>query len=587
MKLFSLTAAIIGIFSTLTSQQFVKISEGIPVSDGGDSRSVNWIDYDNDGWLDLFVSNGPSGGANNFLYKNNGDGTFSKITGNTVTSDGASSDGSSWGDFDNDGDPDLFVANWYGQNNLLYKNEGGGSFTLQSASIVASDGGYSEAGSLGDYNNDGFIDLYVCNSAGTRKNFLYRNDGGGSFAKITAGDPVTDAFYSRSADWIDIDNDGDADLFVANEENQDENIYINNGNGTFTSTQIFSLIGHAGNSASSSWEDVDNDGDFDCFIANYNNQNNVLLLRNSDMTFTKVTGDPAVTDGGNSFGSAFGDVDNDGDLDLFVTNAFTAGTTKNFFYRNNGNGTFLKDTSFNTDAGWSYGCAFGDYDKNGYLDLFIAKCYNQTENNALYKNNGGSNNWLLLDLAGTVSNGSAIGAVVKAKASIGGNPVWQMRRVAGQTGYCGQTLQLHFGLGDAAVIDSLVIRWPSGVVQTMTGVAVNVPLKVTEDSTLTTVRNTPNIPLEGRLEQNFPNPFNPSTQIQYSVGGESSLPVTLKVYDTLGRDVATLVQEEQRPGHYLVDFSASAGTEQLAGGVYFYRITAGDRVETKKMIYLR
>ena len=574
------------ISSFLFSQQFVRITEGSSVADGGDSRSVNWIDYDNDGWLDLFVTNGPSGGAHNFLYKNNGDGAFSKITGNAVTTDGASSDGSSWGDFDNDGDIDLFVANWYGQNNLLYKNDGGSVFTLLTSSVVSADGGYSEAGSWGDYNNDGLIDLYVCNSAGTRRNYFYSNNGGGAFAKITTGVQSSDAFYSRSADWLDIDNDGDVDLFVANEENQDENIYINNGNGTFTAGQIFSLIGHAGNSASSSWEDVDNDGDFDCFIANYNNQHNVLLLRNNDLTFTKVTGDPVVTDGGNSFGSVFGDVDNDGDLDLFVTNAFTTGTTTNFFYRNSGNGAFTKDTSFNGDAGWSYGAAFGDYDRDGYLDLFIAKCYDKTENNALYKNNGSGNNWLLLDLVGIVSNRSAIGAVVKAKAIIGGNPVRQMRRVSGQTGYCSQTLQLHFGLGDASVIDSLTITWPSGIVQTLTGVSVNERLTVTEDTTLTSVRYTPSIPIEGRLEQNYPNPFNPSTQIRYSVGGDIPLLVTLKVYDTLGRDVATLVRAEQQPGHYLVDFS-STETEHLTGGVYFYSLIAGDRVETKKMIYMR
>lgn len=573
-------------FSVVFSQQFTRVTEGSPVTDGGDSRSVNWIDYDNDGWLDLFVTNGPSGGANNFLYKNNGDGTFTKITGVAVTTDGASSDGSSWGDMDNDGDIDVFVANWYGQNNLLYKNDGGGVFTLLSTSVVSTDGGYSEAGSWGDYNNDGLIDLYVCNSAGIRRNYFYSNNGGGSFVKITAGVQSTDAFYSRSADWIDIDGDGDADLFVANEENQDENIYINNGNGTFSAGQILSLTGHAGNSASSSWEDVDNDGDFDCFIANYNNQNNVLLLRNNDLTFTAVTGDPAVTDGGNSFGSVFGDVDNDGDLDLFVTNAFTAGTTTNFFYRNNGNGTFTKDTAFDSDAGWSYGAAFGDYDRNGYLDLFIAKCYGKTENNALYKNNGGGNNWLLLDLVGTVSNRSAIGAVVKATASIGGNHVRQMRRVAGQTGYCSQTLQLHFGLGDASVIDSLTIAWPSGIVQTLTGVSVNERLTVTEDSTLTSVRFSPSIPVEGRLEQNFPNPFNPSTQIRYSIEGNVPLPVTLKVYDTLGRDVATLVRAEQQPGHYRIGFP-SAETTALTGGVYFYRLAAGGRIETKKMIYLR
>lgn len=574
--LFLLTAV------TLSSAQpFTRITAGAPVTDGGDSRSVNWIDYDGDGFLDLFVSNGPAGGENNFLYRNNGDGTFAKVTGSPVVSDGRPSDGSTWGDYDNDGDPDLFVANWYGQHNLFYRNDGNGTFVQVNAPVLARDGGYSESAAWGDYDNDGWLDLVVCNSAGNLKNFLYRNTRDGSFAKVTSGPVVSDLYHSRNADWIDIDGDGDPDLFIANEEGEHENLYWNDGAGSFTSASLPSLLANGGNTASSSWEDVDNDGDFDVFLANYGGQKNRLLLNNGNGTFS-AAGAPFTEDVSNSFGSAFGDTDNDGDLDLFVTNAFTAGTTKNFFYRNNGNGTFVRDSSFDADLGWSYGCAFGDYDKDGFLDLFVAKCFNATENNALYRNNGGGGHWLRLDLAGKRSNRSAIGAVVRAKAAVNGTPVWQMRRVAGQSGYCGQTLQLHFGLGAASAVDSLVIRWPSGITQVLTNVPADTGLTIIEDTSLvTSVRRAPSAPLEGALEQNFPNPFNPSTLIAYRL--EHAADAALRVYDTLGRVVATLAEGEHAAGRHTVRFDAAG----LSAGVYYYRLTAGAVTETKRMAYMK
>lgn len=570
------------------SQQFVKITEGEHVNDGGDSRAVNWIDYNNDGLLDLFITNGPSGGQNNFLYKNNGDGSFTKITGIAITSDNRSSDGSSWGDFDNDGYTDLFVANWYNQNNLLYKNNGDETFTLLTSSIPAADNGYSETGTWGDYNNDGFLDLYVCNSEGSRQNFLYKNNGDGSFTKISTGTPVTDAFYSRNADWIDVNNDGLVDLFVANENNQNQNLYRNDGEDLFSQFQIPSLLNFGGNSASSNWEDINNDGYFDLFAANYNNQANFLFYNNGDGTFNNVTDDPVVTDLGSSFGSCFGDVDNDGDLDLFVTNAFFTSRKINFFYLNNGDGTFTKDTTtFAADSGWSYGCAFGDYDQDGYLDLFVAKCFGANENNALYKNNGGSNNWLLLNLEGTSSNKSAIGTVINVKADMSGNPVWQTRKVAGQNGYCGQNLQQHFGLGNADLIDSMVIKWPSGIEQIYIDLDVNSIMSIVEDSSLTTSVNYKSVlPDVYELHQNYPNPFNPSTKIKYSIadaGTGMAMVTKLIVYDLLGNEVAVLVNEEKPSGNYEVLLNAS----ELSSGIYFYSLQTDNFFSAKKMILLK
>ncbi len=582
MKLFSLCVICLS-FQVLTAQQFVKVTTGSPVTDGGDSRAVNWIDYDNDNDLDLFVTNGPQAGQNNFLYRNDGNGSFTKITNVIIAQDGKASDGSTWGDYDNDGYIDLFVANWWGQPNLLYRNNGDGTFTFLNSAAPSTGNTFSETGSWGDYDLDGFLDLYVCNSYSNLRNILYHNNGNGTFTALTTGPMVTDQNYSRNVDWIDFDNDGHVDIYVTNEENQNNALYKGSSDGSFTKITGLNIVSEGGNSTSSNWEDIDNDGDFDLFIANYASQNNFLYMNNGDGTFTKVTQSPVTSDGGSSFGSSLGDIDNDGDLDLYVTNAFTGSAqTNNFLYINNGDGTFIKDTSNVTkDGGWSYGCAFGDYDNDGYLDLFVAKCYQANENNTLFKNQGGTNNWLKIDLKGTTSNSSAIGSIVKMKSTIDGNSVWQMRKVSGQNGYCGQTLQLHFGLADANMADSIVVIWPTGIQEVFTNQSANESITIVEDSTLSDVSESFNENLDFELHQNFPNPFNPSTQIKFTLK-ESSL-ANLAVYNSLGEKLTTLFDGLANSGINTIDFSPA----DLPSGVYFYVLSTRSSVLSRKMILLK
>ncbi len=469
---------------TLQAQYFTKITAGTQSNDGGDSRSVNWVDYDNDGDLDLFISNGPSSKANNFLYKNNGNGTFSKVTDASVVNDPGSYDGSTWADYDNDEHIDVFTATWYGQYNSLHRQRSG-VFEKVMPKEIAKDNTFSETASWGDYDNDGYVDLYLANSAGELANFLYHNNGDGTFTKVkNAGAPVTDEASTRSVDWCDFDNDGDLDLFVANEGGAHEGLYWNNGNGTFTAQTTGAVVGDGGDSFGSSVADIDNDGDFDILVVNNASQSEFLYLNNGDKSFTKVTAGPVVNSGGYSVGSAFGDMDNDGDLDLMVTNAFAGNSqVKNFLFLNTGDGSFVKvDTGVvSTDLGWSYGVAFGDYDRDGDLDIATANCFSANQNNALYRNEGNSNGWLTVKAVGRVSNFSAIGAKVKVKATIGGKSYWQVRQVAGQSGYCGQNLESHFGIGNAAMIDSVVVEFPSGQKIVKTNVVPKQYLSITEE----------------------------------------------------------------------------------------------------------
>lgn len=476
--LFILTVA-----PTTSAITFTKVSTGPVATDSGDSRSVNFIDYDNDGNLDLHITNGPQAGAKAYLYHGNGDGTFTKITNDTLVNTVAAADGATWADYDNDGDLDCFVATWWNQKNLLFNNNGNGTFTRIMTGLIVTENTYSEAASWGDYDQDGFLDIYVCNSAVVLQNPFYRNNGDGTFTKITTGPQSTDGGKSRVGVWGDYDNDNDIDLFVANEDNQNDNFYRNNGDGTFFKITGMPPANGGRSSFSASWGDIDNDLDLDLLVANWG-QDEQLYINNGDGTFTPRSSGAPIADAGFSVSSSFADVDNDGDLDLFVTNAFNDFFDYDFFYLNDGAGNFTRNMTdtIATDPGWSYGCAFGDIDKDGDLDLAVAKCFDANEKNSLFMNDGNSNHWISITCVGVESNRSAIGAVVKIKAAIDGvTPIWQMRQITSQSGYAGQnSMDAHFGLGLAAAIDSMTITWPSGFVTTQTNLSVDSFLTIVE-----------------------------------------------------------------------------------------------------------
>ena len=480
-------------FATAFGQStFTKITNGAIVTDMGMSDGCVWGDYNNDPYLDLFVANSQQGGLN-FLYRNNGDGTFTKISTGSIVTDGGNSLGCAWGDYDNDGSLDLFVANGGGGSlgtNSLYRNNGNDTFTKITSGVVVTDAKVSFKGAWSDYNHDGFLDLFVGDNGGG-KNALYRNNGDGNFTKITSGSIVNEGGSSIPCAWADYDNDGFPDLFVGNRQGANF-LYRNQGDGTFVKVTSGSIVNDAGHSIGCTWGDYDNDGFLDLFVSNGGiafPTNNFLYHNNGDGTFAKVTTGAIVTDVGNFISCAWGDYDNDGFLDLFVTRQLGQG---NVLYHNNGDGTFARVTegSIVNDRGNSVGCAWGDYDNDGFLDLFVTNGAFGGENqtNFLYRNNGNNNNWIKIKLVGTVSNRAAIGAKVRIKATIGGRSITQLREVASGVG--GQILA-HFGLGDATNIDLVRIEWPSSTVQELHYVAVKQFLTVTEPPQLKAVGLSP------------------------------------------------------------------------------------------------
>ena len=264
--------------------------------------------------------------------------TFTRITTGAIATDAGESWSAAWGDYNNDGFEDLFVARNMGQNDRLYLNNGNGTFTSILAGDIVNDGTDSAAGVWGDYDNDGYLDLVVTvNTFPTaRPSLLYHNEGDGTFAKVTSGSIATNINLGmKGCSWADYDNDGYIDLFIANDGYTDnaqrkDFLYQNNQAGSFTRIRSGPVVNDSGPGEQGTWGDYNNDGKLDLFVVNISNFGNFLYRNDGNGVFAKITSGPPVTDRGHSIGCAWGDYDNDGFLDLFVANASFGGPVKNF-----------------------------------------------------------------------------------------------------------------------------------------------------------------------------------------------------------------------------------------------------------------
>lgn len=435
----------------------------------GDNWGITFVDYNNDQFDDIFIPSYDETAST--LYINNGNGTFS----GTSISDPASSLAASWGDYDNDGFLDLVVANNVGSDNFLYKNNSGVLSKVDAASLMVGDG-YSHSISFVDYNNDSYVDLFVSDYFDSKFNQLYKNTGTGGFEKVNSGILVNDAISTIGTTWADVNNDGWMDAFLP-VHNGSNVLYINNRDGSFSKQEM----GDSHPSVGSSFGDYDNDGDLDLFVANASGVDN-FLYRNDGGVFTLMSNSVVSSDGGNSHGSTWGDFDNDGWLDLFVTNDQDGAK---FLYLNDGDGTFTKITTspIIIPDGNSFGVASADFNNDGNLDVAIAN--HSGDENFLYQNNNSNgNNYINLVLQGTNSNASALGTKIFLTATINGQSVTQLHEVSGQTGGGAgsqNSLVQHFGLGDATTIDLIRIEWPSGYEQVLTNVTPNQKMTIVEE----------------------------------------------------------------------------------------------------------
>ena len=524
----------------------------------GASRGVAWGDYDGDGDLDLAVSNSD---AQNKLYRNDGGGIFVELD-----RFGRGYRGLVWADFDNDGDLDLAVYN-ITVGTVLFRNDGGDNFT--GADTV---GKTARTLSLacGDYDNDGDLDLALGNRG---QNMLIRNEGDGSFTELS--DFWTGETSSLA--WGDYDSDGDLDIAVANADMQQSMLYKNDGAGNFAGLDRFGT----GNSRGLAWGDYDGDGDLDIAVINYDQQNMLYRNEGGDV-FTEL----ARFGMGVGFGCAWGDYDNDGDLDFAVSSL----TNINRIHVNRGTDFIPPGVIPLHGDDESYGLAWGDYDNDGDLDVAVAN----RGQNKLYRNDENDIDYIKVRLEGLgppgYSNKSGIGARVKVY-DAGTTNLKGFREISAGSGYCSMnSLGAEFGVPAGDTFD-VEIFWPvSGVTCVVEDVAPPAVLNVREDCVVTGIDEGPakhqDTCLTWKLKQSLPNPFHFRTIIEYQIPAGSR--VTLKVYDSSGRLVCILVDEERAAGQHTATWDGKSGAARpVSSGIYFYRLQAGDFTDTKKMTLLR
>lgn len=599
LKNFFTAIIFIIIFSqNLFSQNFVKITDpNNPIvtetNSSGSYFGSSWVDIDNDGKLDLFINKSR-------IFKNLGNGNF--VVQQTAMANQNLTLGNSWADYNNDGLIDCFVVSTGGSFSYLYKNEGNGVINKVLTGDIA-DSAYNTGWgcSWADYDNDGFADLFItaANAFGVvnHSNRFYRNNGNGTFSRLSIHG-ITDTLGPFTIPtWSDYDQDGDVDLFIGTgpggSTSQDyiyKNMLTETGTANMVRLNQSPLTTDLHDGQNWNLIDYDNDGDLDAFITNYaqNVPNN--LYKNNNGVYVKMTSAAVgniVSDIGMFLTNLWADFDNDGDLDCFITRE----SGKALYYANNGNGSFTRiDTlAFINATATNFGATAGDYDNNGSLDLYVT---GTSASKGLYRNaltNG--NSWINIKCTGqrnsnsNFSNASALGTRIKVKATINGVPTWQLREINSQNSFNSMNmLNVHFGFGNATAIDSMIIIWPRGLVQTFTNVPINGYYNAVEGQGIVSGIESEgnNLFPEGfNLNQNYPNPFNPVTKISYELRSVNF--VTLKVFDILGNEIRTLVSNKQPAGRYEVAFDG----EGLSSGVYFYNLSAGGLSETKMMTLLK
>ncbi len=552
---------------------FQKVTVGSIATDNNYGVNSAWGDYDNDGFQDIVISQYTDSCSNCYfplyLYHNDGNGTFTRVLNNAISNTQIRCIGIAWGDYDNDGKLDLFAGAANYGNNMLFHNEGNGVFTRVTAGVVVNEGGNSRSCGWADYDRDGWLDLFVNNGGGNVNDFLYHNNHDGTFSKIITSPVANDASYGRGCCWGDYDNDGWPDLFVATYQGQNDLLYHNN-NGTFAKITSGPVVNDGGWDTQCRWFDFDNDGYLDLIVTIQDNINR-LYHNERNGTFTLSSVLPNLTSTGH-YGVACGDYDNNGWQDLTIGRS----PSVSLLYKNVNGISFARIQNeqvasiSSSDGGWA------DYNNDGKLDLFTTF----TPHNSLYKNVGNTGNYLICKLTGCSSNKCAIGAKVKIKI---GSSI-QIREISSGDGN-EDMLWAHFGLGLSTIIDSMIVNWPSGNIQRLAHISANQTISI-DECTIGIQPISSEIPNQFSLSQNYPNPFNPSTKIKFDIpagGAQYIVPVQLSIYDALGREVTTLVNERLNPGTYKVQWDAS----RYPSGVYFYKLIIQDFSETKKMVLVK
>ena len=468
--------AFLALLCTLTcgmlchSQSYIESSQasGITYSYSGGTygTGVSFVDFDQDGWDDITINQSVTGSK---IYKNY-NGTFQAVSLFAETLGNVKS--TSWVDFDNDGDLDFFVTRREGVYSLYLNTDGIYTDIFFSSGIPVLNA-LTYGHSWGDYDKDGFLDLYIANydSNGTT-NYLIRNNGNGTFEDVTEEAGVGNgSVYSFQGLWIDYDEDGWQDLYVVNDRNiATNNMYRNLGDGTFEDVTDELGLSDFFFSMCNVGSDYDNDGDVDLLVTN--NPFGHRLYNNDGGQFSNVAEAAGVATYDHCWGSAWIDYDNNGWQDLYIAcSPFWNEPGKDRFYVSNEDGTSFTENDvigISEIGSISHAVAAGDFNNDGMFDLFVVN--DSPDYSMLFESAPGDNNYLKFTLEGVVSNRDGVGA----KVSCWANDLEQTRYTFCGESYLSQNSRSEiFGLGQAENVDSLKITWPSGIIDLYTDVQAN------------------------------------------------------------------------------------------------------------------
>ena len=503
-----------------------------------------WGDINNDGYLDLIVpTHGLSSSGGPFVYLNNAGNSFTDIRATSGITQGPQPlDDGDWhgyafGDYNQDGNLDVYIAEGAkGQlggttkRDNLYRGNGDGTFTYASATDgLVTDMNRGRGAFWFDYNNDGLLDLFVKSYAG--KNVLYQGTNDGKLAMVPGAAGLETATsgmdFGSIISFADFDNDGFMDVIITGDANA-QALYHNNGGTSFSDVTTSAGVVAKANGNGVSWGDYNNDGYMDLFIARGKQgsmiQGCTLYKNNGNGTFTDVTASAGLNLTACCWNGVWGDYDNDGRLDLYIVDSGVTGEgagNANFLFQNNGNGTF---TNVAATAGLALadgtslhkGVAWADYNNDGFLDVMVKNGVGAEKGDGdealglhlLFKNLKNNNHFIKVNLRGFQSNRRGIGARVKVTSTNG--VVYAQNNGGGGGEYDSQGSEpLHFGIGSAAVA-TIVVTWPSGMVDTIANVASNSTLTINEGGATPTPTPSPTVP-PGKLQ-------NISTRVQAQTG---------------------------------------------------------------------
>ncbi|MDG1136815.1 MAG: CRTAC1 family protein [Phycisphaerales bacterium] len=481
-----------------------------------------WIDIENDGDYDLYLVNGSgSSETTNAFYLNLGDGTFVPQTKACGILDDGEGMAVSVADYDNDGFSDMMVMNF--GDFVLFHNNGDGTFTdVTSKAFTTVDEIWYGASSWGDFDGDGNLDIYVAGyvdlsenngNEGLRfpmdfkgfENYLFHNNGDGTFTDIAKEAGVQDGFRKTMQVLVaDFNDDSRPDILVGNDTDPN-GLYLNRGDGTFKEFSGPSGLSSTDGSMGITWGDYNNDQMMDLYISNYVGEADLLLtmVDNTSSNDGKTKNSIFMADFDSpiiqqktwplvGWGTGFVDLDNDTDLDLFVAGGHLNGVSGdnrdfNVLFENTGDGTFIDSSEMSgvlrTGKRIHRAAIFGDYDNDGKVDFYVVnngeESYDEESDRhgVLYHNDSDSGNYLKVKLAGTTSNKDAFGTKLKL---VIGDKAFIREHVSGEGYFSSNAQEVHFGLGDADKIDSLAITWPDGKIQIITDIKPNQTLSLIE-----------------------------------------------------------------------------------------------------------